>query len=86
MKVTIDLSEFLDEIRKMIKEELANCSNPSITPIQSKPITTKELCKHLGVTEPTILRWRLKKKIPFYKIGSAIRFDLEKVIKALEKK
>ena len=51
----------------------------------NKPITMLQLCEHLGVTEPTILRWRKKGKIPFFKIGTAIRFNLTEVLKALHK-
>lgn len=46
----------------------------------SNLITTKELAKHLGVTEMTILRWR-KKGMPFKKIGPyMVRFDLDEVM------
>ena len=50
-----------------------------------KPITTKELCAFLGITEPTVIRWRKKKKIPFFRIGSAIRFNLKDVLISLGK-
>lgn len=50
-----------------------------------RPITTKELCAHLGVTEPTIIRWKKKGKIPYFRIGSAIRFNLKEVLKSLQK-
>ncbi|MBC7616635.1 MAG: helix-turn-helix domain-containing protein [Pedobacter sp.] len=42
------------------------------------------LTSELGVTIQTIIRWRNKNKIPFLKIGSSIRYDLNAVIKALE--
>lgn len=50
-----------------------------------KPINTKELCAFLGITEPTVIRWRKKKKIPFFQIGSAVRFNLSEVLKSLGK-
>lgn len=49
-----------------------------------KPITTLELCEFLGVTEPTIIRYRKKGKIPFFQIGSSVRYNKTKVIDALE--
>jgi excisionase family DNA binding protein len=52
----------------------------------SKPVTTKALCTFLGVTEPTVIRWRKKGVIPFYTVGTAVRYDLTKVIAALETK
>jgi hypothetical protein len=50
------------------------------------PINTQDLCKFLDITEPTVTRYRKKGLIPFFTIGSAIRFDLDKVIAALESK
>ena len=50
-----------------------------------KPINTKELCAFLGITVPTVIRWRKKKKIPFFQIGSAVRFNLKDVLKSLGK-
>jgi excisionase family DNA binding protein len=49
-----------------------------------QPITTKQLCEFLGITEPTVIRWRKKGKIPFLQIGSSIRFNLSSVIASLE--
>lgn len=58
------------------------------TPSQSqpeKPITVKELCDYLRVTEATVIRWRKKGKIPFMQLGSRIMFNKSEVIKAIEK-
>ncbi len=53
---------------------------------QEKPITTKELCEYLGVSEPTIIRMKKKKLIPFFTVGgTSVRYNLTDVIKALEK-
>jgi excisionase family DNA binding protein len=49
-----------------------------------QPITVKELCKFLGVTEPTIIRWRKKGRIPFMQIGSRVLFQKSKVLTAIE--
>lgn len=51
-----------------------------------KPITRKELCQFLGITEPTVIRWERKGKIPCLHIGSAVRYDKAKVLQALEHK
>lgn len=47
-------------------------------------ISGAELKDQLGVTIQTIIRWRNKGKIPFIKLGSSIRYDLNAVIKSLE--
>ena len=48
-------------------------------------LDTDQLMEKLGVTRPTISRWRKEKKIPFIQAGSVIRYDLDKVLEALEK-
>jgi excisionase family DNA binding protein len=47
-------------------------------------LTGEELCKKLGVTIQTLIRWRHKGKIPFMRIGSSIRYDFIKVLEAIE--
>ena len=47
-------------------------------------ITGEELANKLSVTIQTIIRWKAKGKIPYFSIGSSIRYDLNKVLNALE--
>lgn len=54
--------------------------------LQPEIIDTKELLLRLDLSEPTIIRYRQKGTIPFLQIGSAIRYDYQKVLEALEKK
>jgi excisionase family DNA binding protein len=49
-------------------------------------ISREELCKRLDLTEPTIIRWEKKGKIPSFRIGSAVRYNWPVVIESLEKK
>jgi excisionase family DNA binding protein len=58
---------------------------PAADPVE-KPIDTEQLCEFLGVTRPTIVRYRKKNIIPFLLIGSSIRYDRRAVLKALEAK
>ena len=73
------------EIRQMFREELENFS-PQTPNLHPKPeiLTGEELCKKLGVTIQTLIRWRHKGKIPFMRIGSSIRYDFIKVLEAIE--
>lgn len=48
-------------------------------------ITRKQLAELQGVSVETVRNWEREKIIPFIKVGNVIRFDLEKVEKALEK-
>ncbi len=75
----------VDELRQLIRDELA-VSAPVLEQPKptTKPINQRELCTFLGLTEPTVIRWRKKGKIPFMQIGSAIRYDVNTVIQALE--
>lgn len=57
----------------------------SPTKANEKPITQKELCAYLNITEPTVLRWRTKGKIPFFLVGTAVRFNLSEVLESLAK-
>lgn len=73
--------------RAVVREELAaGYSSQNCNTTNSKPLTTKELCEHLRVSEPTIIRWRKKKVIPYFTIGTAVRYHLGEVIAALEAK
>jgi excisionase family DNA binding protein len=46
-------------------------------------LTTDELCEWLKITRRTIERWR-KSGLPFYKIGSSVRFKKEEVLSWIE--
>lgn len=59
---------------------------PSGVKLNSEIIDTRELCKRLNVTEPTIIRWRKKGAVPYFNIGSSVRFNFEDVIDALKAK
>jgi len=48
-----------------------------------KPIAGKELCAYLGITAPTLIRYRKKGKIPSLKIGCKILYNKDDVVKAL---
>jgi excisionase family DNA binding protein len=79
------------EVRQLFRQELETYfenknQNNSEFPKNEQPITTKQLCEFLSITEPTVIRWRKKGKIPFMQIGSALRYDKEAVIKAISEK
>ncbi|WP_158995207.1 helix-turn-helix domain-containing protein [Mucilaginibacter sp. L196] len=49
-------------------------------------MNTKQLINFLDITEPTLIRWRKKGKIPFLKIGSRILYQKSAVLAAIENK
>lgn len=82
------IMDILDQItqvfRQMIREELAGSIQSETRIVElKKPVNQKDLCAFLGLSEPTIIRWRKKGKIPFIQIGSTIRYDIEAVLAAL---
>lgn len=50
---------------------------------QTEIITRDELCKRLSLTEPTIIRWEQKGKIPCFRVGSCVRYNWEDVLIAI---
>ena len=80
------LSELIACVRLAVREELALSTTPNEAVDTAPPITTKELCKYLNITEPTVIRYRQKGIIPFFQIGSAVRFNLKEVESALNNK
>ncbi len=81
----ISLKDFADLVKNAVREQMeANAALYPAAGINERPITQKELCEYLDVTAQTIIRWRKKKKIPFFTIGTAVRFNLSDVKKALE--
>lgn len=81
------VDEMVERFREVVREEMAvmgNIGNNNTG--NEKPVTTKELCDFLGITEPTVIRWRQKGKIPFFQIGSAVRYNLAEVMDSLKKK
>jgi len=79
------------EVRQLFRQELETYfeNRTKILPgtiENEQPINTKELCNFLDITEPTLIRWRNKGKIPFLKIGSRILYQKGAVLAALENK
>ena len=74
----------LDQLKE-IDAKLAAFNQVAPTP-QAEIIDTATLCQKLNLSEPTVIRWRKKGKIPFIIIGSSIRYNWPKVIEKLESK
>lgn len=68
-----------------IKANVAAIPQPQAAPA-AEIINTEELCRRLDITEPTAIKWRKRKKIPSFMIGSAVRYNWPEVVKFLETK
>lgn len=51
----------------------------------AKHLTTEQLAEQLSVGKRTIRQWMTDGRIPYLKIGRAVRFDPEKVETALSR-
>ena len=70
-----------------IEEKINLITAASQSPIPPKEIIDrKELCKRLAITEPTVIRWEKRGKIPVLHIGNSVRYNWPTVIDALENK
>ena len=87
MNTTITVNISLDELSELISGAISS-EMQSITPGSnqpfSKPLNGKELCDYLGISEPTLIRYRNKGKIPYLIIGDQYRYNISAVTKALE--
>jgi len=88
MQKTILISLPIEDLQTVIIDCVNTCLNYNKqSPTQSEqPINTKELISFLDITEPTLIRWRKKGKIPFLKIGSRILYQKSAVLAAIENK
>lgn len=77
--IILPASELLGAIRAIIQEEI---SKTPTTPIEI--IDREELMKRLGLTEPTIIRYEKRGKIPSIRIGTSVRYNWYSVVTSLE--
>ena len=75
------------EIRKQVKdavnEKLSNHFNNEIE--DDEILSENQLCERLNISRTTISRYRKENKIPYLKVGNNIRYEYNKVLKALER-
>lgn len=49
-------------------------------------MTYEEISKATGITVPSLKKMRMKKQIPFYKIGRLVRFRLSEIEQSLQER
>ena len=81
-------SQLKSVVIECVKEALQDTTSMPQTSHDAQPeiIDTKTLLSRLDLSEPTVIRYRQKGTIPFLQVGSAIRYDYQKVLGALENK
>ena len=81
------LQAFTQEIKRQVnialQEKIAEMKNEKEE--IGEVIKEDELCKRLSLSRTTISTYRRNNKIPYLKVGNNIRYEYEKVLKALER-
>lgn len=75
------LEQRLINIENLLKQSHSN--EGAVVTAPREIIDSKTLCLRLGITEPTLIKWRNRKKVPFLKLGGSIRYDWNQVCDAL---
>lgn len=86
MLQTISTNLTPDELSILIETAISKALGQQATASERKIeiIGRDELCKRLDITEPTVIRLEKKGKIPRLEIGTAIRYDYNSVVNALQ--
>ena len=79
---SIPLADLKDLITNCIKSEFEN--HKPEPPKDDSLITTNEVVKILGVSKPTLHKWKMEGLIPFHRIGTRIRFKKSEVVEAVQ--
>ena len=80
----ISLDDLENLIRKSVKAEMAHLLQPSHA-VEGDILDSKELCREFNISLPTLIKYRTAGQIPFFKIGSRLRFRRSEVLEALKK-
>ena len=80
---SIPLDELKAVLRECIKSELETSAPTQKINDPEEILTENEVRKILQVSKVTIKKWRDEKKIPFYRIGTRIRYKKSEVLSSL---
>jgi hypothetical protein len=79
------INPFLEIIERLERIELLLTVAQS-TKTEIEIIDRQELMKRLNISEPTVILWGKKGKIPEMRIGANVRYNWPDVVKALSNK
>lgn len=81
----IELSELKELIFDSLQDALQK-HTASLAIAKPEIVDGTAIERKFDITRQTLARWRKQKRIPFIQHGGIIRYDLIKVIEALEKR
>ena len=87
MEKTVLISLPIEDLQAIIIDCINTClkyntQSPLIH--NEQPVSTRDLCAFLDITEPTLIRWRNKGKIPFLQVGSRKLYQKSAVVAAIQ--
>jgi len=83
---TLNGDELYNLIAAAVKKGNSKNDNPAINKAAvSGMMNQGEAAKFLGVSLPTIIRWKKQKKIPYYQQGRVVLFDKTELLTAMQK-
>ena len=78
---------YADELQSMIRE----CLEETLKGIREKLLAppeeimdSEQICREFGISLPTLMKYRRDGIIPFFNVGTRVRFKRMEVLKALE--
>lgn len=81
-----EIQEIIDKAIMVAFEKLNTHASVIAISKNEQPVTAKVLSQFLSISQPTLIRWRKKGKIPYLKVGGRILYQKTAVITALENK
>ena len=78
------LNERFDRLETLLMQLIE--TKPDTGPNSDAPISQKEICEYLGITQPTLIKMRKRKEIPFKRAGARYLYNKADVSAAIEKK
>ena len=88
MEKTVLISMPIEDLQTVIIECVNTCLKYNKQPLTAdeQPVSSKELCSYLNISEPTLIRWRKRGRIPFLQVGSRKLYQKSAVISAIQAK
>lgn len=82
--IGVEPNNLIQEISEKVKTSLLAELVKTIQDNQSKRyLSADEVCKHFGITKPTLHDWKNRKIIHSYKLGGRVYYNLSQIESAM---
>ena len=72
----------IERVERAVKaavERLIKTSTPGKTDNASPWLSTADLCQYLGISTPTVQRWKAQKGMPYHSVGGRLFFHRREI-------